>query len=653
MMTRYRCAMPWVVLLLIVLAHPLARQSAAHETDQFTLPSGREFADFGPRLTRLAYDAIAKGVDSQNREIKSAVDKAGIKAEIKSLQAPEELVASVNRQFPVAMFLIDRLDRASISDQAKQRHPGRIVGYKPDVGVRKNIDIAINPFRAWGCATINAYGVYFGTDKIGHFTDMGNHYYRVYGKARADGKSDDDAAHEATKFGTHGLLYSERGMLGLKTAGAYSNADLVANYMGLCFYRNLTEPIKLKGQLRPPMVVREGEYWKLAPHVQADSDFFSWFFPEHLNEALNPSLYREGYRERMRDSIRDVRRGVMARYTDPNGNVRLRDWFVAKTAELSTYWDFDYGHEGKPDQLITIADTCFAPAPDLNHARARNADGLTSLHWVAQNGDIEAIKRLLDAGADVNARVTPGLRAPAVGGDSPLHLAAGAGKLEAVQLLLARGADAAAHNDLGVTPLHRAIVNPQIAEAISNAADVNVADATGRTPLHWASNDSQASAALKILLDHGARPMPKDRDGRTPLHLAARSGHADAIAALVSGGADVNATDRFGVTPLHLAAVEAAPRVTDLLLQAGAQPNMKDDFGSTPLLAATRADREQVVKILLTHRADPAIANAYGDTSIRLADRVGLDHLKQLFQASSNTSGGAVTAGDGISPGAQ
>src|SRR5438094_401715 len=104
-------------------------------------------------------------------------------------------------------------------------------------------------------------------------------------------------------LGTEDPVYSERGLLGLVTAGAYSNADLMGNYMGFCFYRNLTEPVMLKGETRPPLLVKEGHYWRLADHVRPDSDFFSWFISDHLNEALNPSLYRDDMKSRIRKAI--------------------------------------------------------------------------------------------------------------------------------------------------------------------------------------------------------------------------------------------------------------------------------------------------------------------------------------------------------------
>src|SRR5205823_6457872 len=147
------------------------------------------------------------------------------------------------------------------------------------------------------------------------------HYYRTYRDSLRRGATEEQAVRDAIRVGTDGPIYSEKGLLGLVTAGAYSNADLVSNYMGMCFYKNLSEPVMLKGQLRPPMLVLEGNYWRVAPHVRPDSDFFSQFISDHLNEALNPSWYKDQFRPGIRKAIVEYRRNVLERYKDPNGNV--------------------------------------------------------------------------------------------------------------------------------------------------------------------------------------------------------------------------------------------------------------------------------------------------------------------------------------------
>ena len=60
-----------IALSLMVMRAPLAR---AHETDQFTPPAGREFADIGDELTKTAYTAIDKGVNKINAKIKGEID---------------------------------------------------------------------------------------------------------------------------------------------------------------------------------------------------------------------------------------------------------------------------------------------------------------------------------------------------------------------------------------------------------------------------------------------------------------------------------------------------------------------------------------------------------------------------------------------------
>jgi ankyrin repeat protein len=67
-----------------------------------------------------------------------------------------------------------------------------------------------------------------------------------------------------------------------------------------------------------------------------------------------------------------------------------------------------------------------------------------SLHDAVQQGNLAEVKRLLDAGHDVNAADE--------GGATPLHVAAFQGDHDMVQLLLGRGADRSARDADGDTP---------------------------------------------------------------------------------------------------------------------------------------------------------------------------------------------------------
>ena len=77
--------------------------------------------------------------------------------------------------------------------------------------------------------------------------------------------------------------------------------------------------------------------------------------------------------------------------------------------------------------------------------------GGTALHWAAITGQAEAIRLLLEQGANVTAADRDGATA--------LHAAAFLGHVEAVQVLLDHGAEVNAANHRGVTPLETAILD--------------------------------------------------------------------------------------------------------------------------------------------------------------------------------------------------
>jgi ankyrin repeat protein len=618
------------VLVLVVAGMIAASSAGGHETDQYTLPLGREFQDLGPFVNRYFYRTIERSVIAQNGRIRQAIESHASQSEIESLQTQDSIVAAVNGEFPYAVPIIDDFDNKVQQGPMRQRWPGHLPGYMPPPSVTKYLMYPFNPMRAWDCATLKVYGVYLGADKIGHFTDMGMHYYDAWRGARKRGASEEEAMAAAVAVGTDDPILSEKTVLGWWTAADYSNADLVSNYTGFLFYRNLTEPMMLKGQMRPPMLVRDGPYWKIAPHVRMDSDFFAWFISDHLDEAMNPGFFLDFMRDGMRGLATEWAVNVLEHRVDPNGVRRSPQWFLARSRALRTYYGDNYGHMGADSDLILISSACF---PQPKNENDRDVRGRAPIHRAVDGGDVEKLKQVLAAGANVNERVISNEPQNSDWGCTPLHLAARDGRVDMVQLLIERGADMNARNDRGATPLHYAANSRPVAIfLLESKADPNARDNTGRTPLHWAARVGDMPV-ITLLTARGAQPNARDARGRTPLHDAALAGMTEAAQELLRRGADVAAADEFHSTPLHDAASVKAVDVVGLLLNARAPANARDDFGRTPLHDAARERSQTVVSMLLDAGAQPSLADAYGGTPLHIAARLGEQPLVQLLMS--------------------
>ena len=234
-----------------------------------------------------------------------------------------------------------------------------------------------------------------------------------------------------------------------------------------------------------------------------------------------------------------------------------------------------------------------------------------------RDADAQAVGRLIEAGADVNARDAEG--------DTPLILAAFYAGPRCVELLLEKGADPNAANRSGVTALIRAATDYEKARLLIDAgAKVRVRTADlGITPLILAARRAGNSRAVRLLLERGAGAAESDEAGISPIMAGAASGDVETVRLLLDAGAKAGdfpethhsraATRAAGYrTPLMWAAFNNDVPMVRLLLEHGADPNQTTLYGS-PLSQACWSDSVEAARILLDRGAKVDARDAFAD----------------------------------------
>ena len=284
--------------------------------------------------------------------------------------------------------------------------------------------------------------------------------------------------------------------------------------------------------------------------------------------------------------------------------------------------------------VILLSVAGFAAAQDLRLADA------------VKNGDREAVRSLLEAKADVNARQPDGSTA--------LHWAAHWEDLETADLLIRAGANVNAANEYGVTPLALAATNrnaPLVEKLLQAGANPNAASWTGERPLLTAANAGSIEV-VNGLLAHGADVNAQEpRRGQTALMWAIAARHPAVARLLIERGADVRArshpmqmegftpmvlegyganiqaTPKGGFTPLLFAARVGDLETARLLVAKGADVNEATEEDGSALVIATAGGHEELASFLLENGADPNATGANGMTALHYAMRDGMKAL--------------------------
>lgn len=252
---------------------------------------------------------------------------------------------------------------------------------------------------------------------------------------------------------------------------------------------------------------------------------------------------------------------------------------------------------------------------------ASGAGRLAPIHIAAANGLGDAIRRLVDAGGDLDLRTDHECTA--------MHVAAQSEQDGIVRLLAELGADVDAYGHDGIRPLHTAVANDSllcIGELLNAGASPLLATDAGSTPLHVAAQEGNSEAA-KVLLDGCAEDVrellvrARTKLDFSALHVAAQNGHATLVASLADAfpGAIHLHSSKVAWTPLHSAVRHNQLAVIDVLLRENANVDALSAENTTPLHLAAQYDLGDAAAKLLAAGARPTIVDKLLGTAVHVA----------------------------------
>ena len=251
--------------------------------------------------------------------------------------------------------------------------------------------------------------------------------------------------------------------------------------------------------------------------------------------------------------------------------------------------------------------------------------GLTPVMFAARSGAVSALRALIGAKADIDAKTPEGFSAVVIALDN-LHF-------DAAKVLVEGGASADGGGLFAVVEA-RNRVNYVGEFQVPTGADSSLE----LLKLMLARGADLMSRLPEQLLDRDARftpPPPKITD--VALIRAARSSDIDAMRVLIEGGADPALHDekRGGVTPLIAvmmgpelpSLIEADRRPTeneaiaaiDFLMDHGVEPSIANNAGATALHTAAQRNYPGVIRHMAERGADINVADRGGYTPLDYA----------------------------------
>ena len=398
--------------------------------------------------------------------------------------------------------------------------------------------------------------------------------------------NDLDTARKLIKAGANVEAKNALGVMPLWLACTNGNAEMIELLVDAG--ANVNEPLET-GETPLMTASRTGSFNSVKVLLTAGAEV----------DAIEPIRKQTALMWALGESHTDIAKTLVAAGADIN----------VETTKGSTPLMFAVRHGNLEATKWLIEKGAYVNAKTLDKVGSRYAGTqkkISTLHLAAQRGHVDVALELIRNGADVNdgeagytaLHWTVGTWETDINGghgikpdrDHEWNMMRGVqeGKFELVQALVEAGADVNAK--LEITPTKYGFSNSAGPGPLVGANSYLIAAWAGDTEI------------MQYLLDHGADPLVKTQGGQTALHLAGCTNRltselampvSDLVAALALGiehGIDVNVQDKGGNTAMHGAAWVRSVEMIDLLYAAGADVNAKNYRGQNPQFIADHSD---------------------------------------------------------------
>lgn len=265
------------------------------------------------------------------------------------------------------------------------------------------------------------------------------------------------------------------------------------------------------------------------------------------------------------------------------------------------------------EQDSALVSQILAERPDI--VDARNSHGHTALSEAVTIGNLELVRKLVDAGADPQQCNH--------GGSSLIDAAAYCGSSEIAEFLRDRGCVVTPHHEASLG--YREAIGKRIEQDPAVAYKTNPG---GTTLLHHAAHGNHP-AVCELLVASGAGVDAYDRHGHTPLCYAVERNSMNCARFLIQNGANVSqSAGHFGGTVLHRAIMLRFVDLSLFLLESGSDPNAQDFSGKSALHTSVSSGKVEIVQAVLRTDVDTNLRTK--KTKLQKGNETALDYARRL-----------------------